>query len=135
MENTSYEQRVLLWSVTCGVALILGLMVTITCLLLRQNKLLKNRRSARSVPPPRSGRPKSRHRPTKRDEEGYLTPTGLPPPVSMSGFGLGEQPARPKGKRTPRPPPIEDSPSSSIEKHIYEDADFPYAFDPDSESF
>ncbi|XP_063590804.1 uncharacterized protein LOC134767657 [Penaeus indicus] len=134
--GNEYEVKVLLWSVTCGVALILGLMVTITCLLLRQNKLLKKRRSATSVPPPRSGRPKSRHRQTKRDEEGYLTPTGLPPPVSVNRFGLVEQPARPKGKRVPMQPPVlEDSPSSSLEKHIYEDADFGYAFEPDSESF
>ncbi|XP_069989457.1 uncharacterized protein [Penaeus vannamei] len=129
--ESSYEMKVLLWSVTCGVALILGLMVAITYLLLRQNKLLKARRSASSGPPPRITRAKSRRGPSK-DEVSYLTPTGLPPPVSS--IGRGDQPPRPKGVHLPmRHQPIEDSPASSLDNHIYEDAD--YMYEPDSESF
>nr|XP_027221888.1 uncharacterized protein LOC113814012 [Penaeus vannamei] len=122
--ESSYEMKVLLWSVTCGVALILGLMVAITYLLLRQNKLLKARRSASSGPPPRITRAKSRRGPSK-DEVSYLTPTGLPPPVSS--IGRGDQPPRPKGVHLPmRHQPIEDSPASSLDNHIYEDADYMY---------
>ncbi|XP_042882084.1 uncharacterized protein LOC122259399 [Penaeus japonicus] len=132
MENIN-EMKVLLWSVTCGVAFILGLMVAITWLLLRQNKLLKNRRNATPIPLRTRGHERSRRGHNKKEEEGYLTPI-VPPPVSASIAGRFDPPkAAPRNYR-----PSEDSPSSSLDRHIYEDADFPntdYVYDQDSESY
>ncbi|XP_053652939.1 uncharacterized protein [Cherax quadricarinatus] len=113
------ETRALLWSITCGILVVLAVMITITCLLVRYNSRLK------AVMYGESGRPGVRvkgtsrrtappQRPKTTMEEPYLKPREVQHPE-----GLHHSDQQKDACLTGQP--MVHSPNSSLEDHIYDE--------------
>ncbi|XP_045583780.1 uncharacterized protein [Procambarus clarkii] len=140
MNPDEVETRALLWSITCGIVLVLAVMVAITCLLLRHNaRHQQSGRAGGGGVKGTSRRDATRQRP-KTIDEGYIEPravnltSGRPQPIGnpkMADHHPQEQFARrfsppedfPSAKvgRRVNIYGLEHSKSSSLEGHIYDE--------------
>ncbi|XP_045583782.1 uncharacterized protein [Procambarus clarkii] len=113
MNPDEVETRALLWSITCGIVLVLAVMVAITCLLLRHNaRHQQSGRAGGGGVKGTSRRDATRQRP-KTIDEGYIEPravnltSGRPQPIGNPKMADHH--------------PQEHSKSSSLEGHIYDE--------------